>query len=121
MNIDDFDDFIGSTPNQVVPLASSVITVPDLNTSKMDIHLRIQQRNGRKSWTIIENIERINKDNDADFIKKISKVFRDKFHCGVSIKENNILQLQGDHRNDIYEFLIKGKHAKKDNIKIHGA
>ena len=110
MNIDDFDDFNKSVTNSVI----------ELDNQKQDIHLRIQKGKGRHSWTIVENIDVINTTGESDFIKKICKYFRKTCNCSVCIKENNVLQLQGDHRSEISDFLVNGKFAKKENVKIHG-
>ena len=82
------------------------------------VHIRIQQRNGKKSITTIQGI-----DEKYDQYK-ILKVFKKEFACNGSIVENEdygeIIQLQGDQRNNISEFLIEVGICKKNEIKIHG-
>ena len=86
-------------------------------TSNM-IHLHFQQRTTRKCWTIIQGLP-----DDLDF-KKILRHFKKCFVCNGSTQESeeqgNILQLQGDHRREIYKFLCEEGIATKDTIKIHG-
>ncbi|KAI8065296.1 translation initiation factor SUI1 [Gongronella butleri] len=82
------------------------------------IHLRIQQRNGRKTLTTLQGLP---KEYDA---KKILKVFKKEFACNGTVVENEelgeVLQLSGDQRLKIAEFLVKEEIAKKANIKVHG-
>lgn len=81
------------------------------------IHLRVQQRNTSKYLTVIEGL-----DPSID-IKKILKILKKSFATnGAILKENNknILQLQGDQRLKVYEFLLDSDICKKENIKIHG-
>ncbi|KAI8374213.1 uncharacterized protein BYT42DRAFT_575472 [Radiomyces spectabilis] len=82
------------------------------------IHLRIQQRNGRKTVTTLQGLP---KQFDA---KKILKVFKKEFACNGTVVEHEelgeILQMSGDQRMKIAEFLVKEKIAKKAEIKVHG-
>ncbi|ORZ04351.1 translation initiation factor SUI1 [Absidia repens] len=82
------------------------------------LHLRIQQRNGRKTLTTLQGLP---KDYDA---KKILKVFKKEFACNGTVVEDEelgeVLQLSGDQRLKIAEFLVKEEIAKKANIKVHG-
>ncbi|KAI8992076.1 translation initiation factor SUI1, partial [Mycotypha africana] len=83
-----------------------------------NIHLRIQQRNGRKTLTTLEGLP---KEYDS---KKILKTFKKEFACNGTIVEDevlgSILQLSGDQRVKIAEFLVKEGIAKKADVKIHG-
>lgn len=80
--------------------------------------LRIQQRNGRKTLTILQGLP---KEYDA---KKILKVFKKEFACNGTIVDDDelgeVLQLTGDQRLKIAEFLVKEDIAKKSDIKVHG-
>ncbi|KAI8344751.1 translation initiation factor SUI1 [Chlamydoabsidia padenii] len=82
------------------------------------LHLRIQQRNGRKTLTTLQGLPT---DYDA---KKILKVFKKEFACNGTVVEDEelgqVLQLSGDQRLKIAEFLVKEEIAKKANIKVHG-
>ncbi|KAI8344880.1 translation initiation factor SUI1 [Choanephora cucurbitarum] len=87
-------------------------------TNTRNIHLRIQQRNGRKTVTTLQGLP---KEYDA---KKILKVFRKEFACSGKVVEHeefgDILQLAGDQRLKIAEFLVNENIATKTDIKIHG-
>ena len=82
------------------------------------IHIRLQQRNGRKSLTTIQGLNSI-----FDF-EKINKALKKEFCCnGCVIQDSElgiIIQLQGDQRDNVINFLIKQEIALKKMIKIHG-
>jgi len=89
--------------------------------TQTNIHIRIQQRNGRKTLTTIEGIP-----SKFD-LKKILKVIKKQFACNGTIvndeKAGDVIQLQGDQRNAVKEFLIdkeKGLEIDSKTIKVHG-
>eukprot|EP01023_Acetabularia_acetabulum_P032108 TRINITY_DN29_c1_g2_i3.p4 TRINITY_DN29_c1_g2~~TRINITY_DN29_c1_g2_i3.p4 ORF type:complete len:119 (-),score=19.22 TRINITY_DN29_c1_g2_i3:698-1054(-) len=91
----------------------------DVSTAKQSyIHVRVQQRNGRKSLTTVQGIKK-----EYDF-KKILKTLKNTYCCNGTIVNDEdggqVLQLQGDQRKNVVEFLTQNKLAKKDNIKVHG-
>jgi len=102
-------NFIGSNINQ------------ELEDNDIEIHIKVQQRNGRKCLTLIEGMEQVHDD-----IKSIVVDLKDKFNCGGSImkSKNNsdmtIIQLNGDHREDLKEYLMKKYDLKAHQLKIHG-
>lgn len=83
------------------------------------VHIRNQQRNGRKSLTTIQGLA-----DDLDLVK-ILKVMRKMFSTnGTILKDDEmgeIIQLQGDRRKDAHDFLVKYNICGKDEIKVHGA
>lgn len=89
-------------------------------TEDIIIHIKLQQRNGKKSFTIIEGIPVI-----ID-LKKILKLMTQEFSCGGSIQtdENThekVIVLQGDQRNKANKFLFDEKIvSNKKWIKMHG-
>ena len=92
----------------------------DLDENQLEVHIKIQQRNGRKCITFVEGLNFIDK-TDPDFMEKISKQFRKSFNCASTFKKaENIIQLQGDHRQKIKEYLVNHKLIEADKIKIHG-
>jgi translation initiation factor 1 len=80
--------------------------------------LRIQQRNGRKTLTTIQGLP-----EDIDQ-KKLLKAFKKVFACNGNIVNDEemgeVIQLQGDHRAKVLQFLLEEKIAKKENVKVHG-
>ena len=82
------------------------------------IHIRIQQRNGRKSLTTVQGLA-----DDLDLkkiLKALKKVFSTNGTIVVDKEMGNVLQLQGDQRRNVAEFLVKYKICSKSEIKIHG-
>lgn len=85
----------------------------------IDVHIRVQQRNGKKCITTVENLDKLN--NDKDFLESIAKEFRQSFKCSSTIKKpENVILMQGDHRDKIKELLLKKGLVVEQNIKIHG-
>lgn len=82
------------------------------------IHIRLQQRNGRKSLTIIQGLDRL-----IDF-EKIIKLFKKEFCCnGCIVKDKQlgiVIQLQGDQRDNVKKFLINNEISSTNFIIIHG-
>jgi translation initiation factor 1 len=85
------------------------------------IHIRIQQRNGRKTLTTVQGLP---KKFDQ---KKILKVIKKQFACNGTIVADDemgeVIQLQGDQRKDVQEFLIDKKEGlglDVKTIKVHG-
>mmetsp|Transcript_18452 Transcript_18452/g.32066 ORF Transcript_18452/g.32066 Transcript_18452/m.32066 type:complete len:116 (+) Transcript_18452:149-496(+) len=82
------------------------------------VHIRIQQRNGRKTLTTASGI------NQEINFDKVLKVFKKAFCCNGTIVTDpdlgKVIQLQGDQRKKIAQFLIEEEICKKDQVKIHG-
>jgi translation initiation factor 1 len=82
------------------------------------VHVRIQQRNGRKTLTTVQGISQ-----DYD-LKRIVKVCKKEFACNGTVVDHpeygEVIQLQGDQRNNISDFLIKVGLVRKDQLKMHG-
>src|SRR3989344_8649298 len=91
----------------------------DNTTNKKDeaiIHIRIQQRNGKKSITIVENLDKYT--NGELDLKKICKYFSKKYCCRSTIEKekdqngnliNETITLSGDNREEIRKFLNESK------------
>ncbi|KXJ14122.1 eukaryotic translation initiation factor 1 [Exaiptasia diaphana] len=83
-----------------------------------DIHIRIQQRNGRKTLTTIQGI------SDEYDLKKILRQFKKKFACNGTVVDHDeygeVIQLQGDQRKHAREFLLLIKLVKPEQVKVHG-
>ena len=81
------------------------------------IHIRLRQRNARKTVTTVEDLP-----IDLD-LKLILSHFKKTFSCNGNIitkDDVSIIQLTGDHRNEVSEFLRSQGIATKGNIIIHG-
>mmetsp|Transcript_38 Transcript_38/g.65 ORF Transcript_38/g.65 Transcript_38/m.65 type:complete len:113 (-) Transcript_38:243-581(-) len=88
------------------------------NIQAGNIHIRIQQRNGRKSLTTVTGLSQ-----ELD-LKKILKAVKKSFCCNGTIVDDpevgQVVQLQGDQRKQIAQFLIEEGITKKEAVKIHG-
>ncbi|KAG6874057.1 hypothetical protein C0995_006914 [Termitomyces sp. Mi166 len=128
-NLNTFDPFA----EEGDPLGDS----KDVGSQSDHIHIRIQQRNGRKTLTTLQGLP---KQYDA---KKILKAFKkvclattfsslnmiksvklvQEFACNGTLvddeKMGQVIQLQGDQRAKISNFLIENG-LDKSTIKVHG-
>eukprot|EP00002_Diphylleia_rotans_P012578 TRINITY_DN245_c0_g1_i1.p2 TRINITY_DN245_c0_g1~~TRINITY_DN245_c0_g1_i1.p2 ORF type:complete len:109 (+),score=30.70 TRINITY_DN245_c0_g1_i1:131-457(+) len=91
--------------------------VEDSVTSQR-IHIRVQQRNGRKSLTTIQGVPA-----GVD-LNKLLRAFKKAFNCnGTIVKDEElgeVIQLQGDQRRLVFQFLVDEKLSSRENIIIHG-
>lgn len=81
------------------------------------IHIRLQQRNGRKTLTTVQGL------SVPKYEKAVLKKWKKEFSCnGTLIEEKDeiIFQLQGNHCDEIKKFLMKHEMATKSQIKVHG-
>lgn len=81
------------------------------------VHIRIKQRNGRKSITVIENLP-----IDLN-LKLISQSLRKKLNCIssiITIDNNKIIQLSGDQRALVKKFLVDNNIVSDELVTIHG-
>ncbi|KAJ8454622.1 hypothetical protein ONZ45_g19233 [Pleurotus djamor] len=89
----------------------------DVGSQQSYIHIRVQQRNGRKTLTTLQGLP---KEYDP---KKLLKAFKKEFACNGTLVEDEemgqVIQLQGDQRLKISNFLIENG-LEKRTIKVHG-
>lgn len=82
------------------------------------IHIRCQQRNGRKTITTVQGLPQ-----EYD-LKRILKVLKKDFGCNGHINKDEelgeVLQLQGDQRQKVTEFLTTQLEIDKKTIQVHG-
>lgn len=85
--------------------------------TKSYIHIRNQQRNGKKSYTLVTGVP------PCFNYKKIVKYLKKTLNCNGNIVEDEnfgtVIQLQGDKRKDVAAFLYDEGIAEKDQIKNH--
>ncbi|BGP53131.1 Eukaryotic translation initiation factor 1b [Rhodotorula sphaerocarpa] len=82
------------------------------------IHIRIQQRNGRKTITTVSGVP-------PEFDpKKLLKFFKKEFACNGSIEEHEVhgkvIQMQGDQRQGTMDLLLSEGIGTKETIQMHG-
>lgn len=82
------------------------------------VHVRVQQRNGRKCITTIAGLA-----DDLD-IKRICKAFKKNFSCNGAVQKDEdaaeVIQLSGDQRTNVKEFLCDQEICHSDAIVLHG-
>ncbi|GAB4823454.1 hypothetical protein N2152v2_010500 [Parachlorella kessleri] len=100
------------------PFADTGVTDKKGGDNKDYVHIRVQQRNGKKCLTTVQGL-----DQSYDY-KKILKALKKEHCCNGTIVEDEdlgkVLQLQGDQRKNVTAFLIGNELCKKDNVKVHG-
>ncbi|KAF8820471.1 putative translation initiation factor SUI1 [Cardiosporidium cionae] len=101
------------------PFSNDTAIAVDGGPAKDLIHIRNQQRNGRKSVTTVQGL-----DKGLD-LKKIVRALKKEFSCNGTVIDHDefgsIIQLQGDKRQDVKEFLSREKICALDQMRIHGA
>jgi len=89
----------------------------DVGSQADYIHIRIQQRNGRKTLTTLQGLS---EEYDA---KKLLKAFKKEFACNGTLVEDEkmgkVIQLQGDQRIKVLNFLVENG-IEKSTVKVHG-
>ncbi|CAE7860741.1 SUI1 [Symbiodinium sp. KB8] len=88
-------------------------------SSGSKVHIRVQQRNGRKCITTVQGL-----DSDLD-LKRILKAIKKRYNCNGNIKNvkeyGEIIQVQGDQRANIKEFLLGEQiYESEDRLVLHG-
>ena len=83
------------------------------------IHISTQQRTTKKKLTIVRGIP-----DDIDIVL-VSRAWQKLFHCVSAVKYDKstkeyFIQINGDHKNEVKEFLIHEGIGREDNIKMHG-
>ena len=87
-------------------------------TAEEKVHVRVQQRNGRKCITTIAGLA-----EDLD-IKRICKAFKKNFSCNGAVQKDEdageVIQLSGDQRTNVKAFLVDQEICHGENIVLHG-
>jgi translation initiation factor 1 len=82
------------------------------------VHVRVQQRNGRKCITTVAGLA-----DDLD-IKRICKAFKKNFSCNGAVQKDEeageVIQLSGDQRTNVKDFLVDQEICHADSVVLHG-
>jgi translation initiation factor 1 len=88
------------------------------NSSEEKVHVRVQQRNGRKCITTVAGLM-----DDLD-VKRICKAFKKNFSCNGAVQKDEdgkeVIQLQGDQRTNVKAFLLDQEICTGESIVLHG-
>jgi len=91
----------------------------EVSGKKNLVHIRVQQRNGRKCITTVQGL-----DAQLD-LKKILKAIKKAECCNGTVVEDEemgqVLQFQGDQRDAVSKFLTDMEIVDAKVIKKHGA
>jgi translation initiation factor 1 len=86
--------------------------------SEEKVHVRVQQRNGRKCITTVAGLA-----DDLD-VKRICKAFKKNFSCNGAVQKDEdvgeVIQLSGDQRTNVKDFLVDQEICHSENIVLHG-
>ena len=84
--------------------------------------IKVEQRNGRKAWTTIENLQALSVDNDE--LKQLVKYLKKKLSCNGCLKKNKddtfYILFQGKHADALKEILEEKKLISSDKINVIG-
>ena len=90
----------------------------DVKIEPNKIHIRIQQRNGKKSITTVQGLPL-----DLDF-KKLTRTWKKSMKCNGTVLEDEtlgkIVQLQGDQRLNVKNFLLTNEICNENALVVHG-
>lgn len=90
----------------------------DDSGTKGYVHIRIQQRNKKKCLTTVQGL------TENLSYGKILKDIKKQFCCNGNVVQDKvmgkIIQLQGDQRKNVSQFLVQAGIVQKEQIKIHG-
>jgi len=82
------------------------------------VHVRVQQRSGRKCITTVAGLA-----DDLD-VKRICKAFKKNFSCNGAVQKDEesgeVIQLSGDQRTNVKDFLVDQEICHADTIVLHG-
>mmetsp|Transcript_65609 Transcript_65609/g.129031 ORF Transcript_65609/g.129031 Transcript_65609/m.129031 type:complete len:115 (+) Transcript_65609:107-451(+) len=101
----------------------------DSNSGK--VHIRVQQRNGRKSWTTVQGFPdsvrlpksgRVLQVDHDKILRGMKKSFKTNGTLIRDDEHGTIFQLQGDIRKDVADFLIQATAiVTREQVMIHGS
>ena len=88
--------------------------------ANQQIHLRTQQRNGRKCITTVQGLP------ESLDLKRLIRTFKKSFNCNGTIKQDKdtdskVIQMSGDQRQGVRTFLTSEGIARETDVIVHGA
>ena len=92
-------------------LPKTLCVCSQISKESSKVRVSLGRRKFNKIITIVTGID------DKEQIKEIGKALKRGLACGGTIKDNTIIELQGDHRKKAREILIK-KGFKENLIEV---
>ena len=87
-------------------------------TNNPKIHIRIQQRNGKKSITTVSGLP-----STLNF-KNTLKIFKKSLNCNGCVATDEeggqVIQVQGDQRFNIKSYILENNISLQEDIIVHG-
>ncbi len=96
--------------DKISGLPKDLFDITNITKEQQKIKIEVKRIRFKKMMTIISGID------DKQQAKELGKEMKQKFACGGTVKDG-IIEIQGDHKNKLKEFLIK-KGYKEDLIEI---
>mmetsp|Transcript_58767 Transcript_58767/g.135537 ORF Transcript_58767/g.135537 Transcript_58767/m.135537 type:complete len:114 (-) Transcript_58767:169-510(-) len=87
------------------------------------VHIRVQQRNGRKNWTIVEGLPVKMLGYPVNFdkiLKALKKSFKTNGAIQGSTEGSSVIQLQGDFRRETRDWMVANGLAEEKGVVVHG-
>ena len=89
----------------------------DEEAKQNTLHIRVQQRRGRKCTTTVEGLS-----DDLD-LKMITRALKRKFNCTGTVvddaKFGKVIKVTGDQRANIFQFLIDENIYSTEQVVVH--
>lgn len=98
--------------DKISGLPKDLFDISNIAKEQQKIKVEVIRRKFSKFVTIVSGID------DKDTVKELGKELKQKFACGGTVRDN-IIELQGKHKDKAVEFLIK-KGYKKELIEARG-
>ena len=85
--------------------------------------IKVEQRNGRKAWTIVENLDVLQLEEIK--LKELVKFFKKKLSCNGCLKKDKeddhlYIQFQGKHADTLKTILEEKELISGENITLIG-
>ena len=90
--------------------------------AKGGVHIRVQQRNSRKSVTTVSGLAALWPNRKLNF-ERINREFQKRWGCSGTVihddKYGMVIQLQGNMSDNVRQFLIDERLATADKMEVH--
>jgi len=98
--------------DKISGLPKDLFDISNIAKEQQKIKVDVIRRKFSKFVTLVSGID------DKEVLKEMGKEMKQKFACGGTIRDN-MIELQGKHRNKVVDFLIK-KGYKQELIEARG-
>ena len=92
--------------DKISGLPKDLFDISNIAKEQQKIKVEVIRRKFSKFVTIVSGID------DKETVKELGKELKQKFACGGTVREN-IIELQGKHKDKAVEFLIKKGYKKE--------